>query len=261
MGRLRTFLQQYGWVLGSIALLAAVYLLPPDTSLAEIRRTGALTACIPTSRPPLVTGDPERPGLEIELLQAIATEIGVRFVPNTIAAMGEDFDPSLWRVTRAQCAVIAGGLLDTAETRGFLDVSPSFAETGWTALTPTAGESLSGRTAAILANVPGADRLALSRFLREQDITIRLMRSSEDVANALLSGEAEIAVTGALYARPLAEQLGYALTPLPPPFEATPIVFGLWKGDLTLKRAIAGAIARIRADGRLDALVEKYLGN
>lgn len=261
MGRLLALLQQYGWVAGSIALLSAVYLLPPDTSLAEIRRTGALTACLPPLRPPLVTGDPKRPGLEVELLEAIAAEIGVRFVPNTIAAMGADFDPSLWRVTRAQCAIIGGGLLDTSETRGFLEVSPSFAQTGWTALTPTPDEAIAGRTAAVLANVPGADRLALSRFLREENVTIRLMRSSEEVAEALISGEAEIAITGALYAGPLAEQLGYTLTPLPPPFEATPIVFGLWKGDLTLKRAIVGAFRRIRADGRLDALVEKYLGD
>jgi len=261
MGRLLAFLRLYGWALGSIVLLVAVYLLPPDTSLSQIRRAGVLTACVPASRPPLVTGDAEQPGLEIELLETIAAEIGVRFRANTIATMGEDFDPSLWRVTRAQCAVIAGGLLDSPATRGFLDVSPSFAESGWMALTPTAGESLNGRTAAVLANVAGANRLALSRFLRDENVAIRLMRTTDDVAEALTSGTAEIAITDALYARALAAELGYALTPLPPPLEATPLVFGLWKGDLTLKRAISGAFARIRADGRLDALVEKYLGD
>ena len=42
-----------------LALLAAVYLLPPDTSLREVRRTGALHVCMPPAGPPYVTGDPK----------------------------------------------------------------------------------------------------------------------------------------------------------------------------------------------------------
>ena len=55
-------------LLASLAVLtplAFVYLLPPDTSLAEVRNSGALTACLPDRYPPRVTGDAARPGLEI----------------------------------------------------------------------------------------------------------------------------------------------------------------------------------------------------
>ena len=43
-------------------LLGAVYLLPPDTSLGEVRKAGVLRACMPPSYPPLVTGDSDAPG-------------------------------------------------------------------------------------------------------------------------------------------------------------------------------------------------------
>ena len=34
-----------------------------------------------------------------------------------------------------------------------------------------------------------------------------------------------------------------------------PVVLGLWKGDLTLKRAISAAMARLQKDGQLAAIV------
>jgi len=259
--RLRHVLLQYGWLIGSVALLFAVYVLPPDTSLAEVKRNGVLTACVPTTRPPLVTGDPTAPGLEIELLAAIADEMGLRFLTVTVPAMGQDFDPSLWRITRAQCALVGGGTLDTIETRAFLDVTPSFGETGWIVLTRDPDMPLQGKTAAVLANVPGADRIGLSRYLREQGMTVRLVRSLDELSASLTDGTADIGIADALYARPLAAGIGFATMQLPPPLALHKLVFGLWKGDLTLKRAIVGAFSRIEGDGRLDALKAKYLAD
>ena len=54
------------------ALFGAVYLLPPDTSLAEVKQAGVLRVCVPTRYPPLVTGKPEEPGFDIEFAQAVA---------------------------------------------------------------------------------------------------------------------------------------------------------------------------------------------
>ena len=64
---------------GVFGLLGAVYLLPPDTSLREVRAAGTLRACMPPSYPPLVTGDPAAPGIDVELLQEIAR--GTRVAP------------------------------------------------------------------------------------------------------------------------------------------------------------------------------------
>jgi len=258
-GRFLGIVTRYAWLIGAVALLLAVYVLPPDTSLSEVRRQGVLSACLPVARPPLVTGDPAEPGLEVELLQMIAEEMGLRFQPMTVAAMGRDFDLSLWRISRAQCSVVGGGTLDTATTRAFLDVTPSFGETGWVLLSKTEGRLQPGSTAAVLANVPGADRLGLSRFLREQSVTPKLVRSPDELAAALVDGTVDVGIADALYARQIAGAAGLVVSDLPEPLGHEALVFGLWKGDLTLKRAIVAAMSRIRGDGRLSALTARYL--
>ena len=46
---------------GVFGLLGAVYLLPPDTALSQVRAAGTLRVCLPPFYPPLVTGDPSAP--------------------------------------------------------------------------------------------------------------------------------------------------------------------------------------------------------
>jgi ABC-type amino acid transport substrate-binding protein len=92
-------------------LLAAVNLLPPDTSLSEVRAAGVLRACLPAAYPPLVTGDPAAPGIDVELLRELAKNMDLRLVVSTNAAMGRDFNPRNWHITRAQCDVLAGGVV------------------------------------------------------------------------------------------------------------------------------------------------------
>ena len=48
---------------GVFGLLGAVYLLPPDTALRQVRAAGTLRVCLPPSYPPLVTGNPDAPGM------------------------------------------------------------------------------------------------------------------------------------------------------------------------------------------------------
>ena len=38
-----------------------------------------------------------------------------------------------------------------------------------------------------------------------------------------------------------------------------PIVLGLWKGDLTLKRAIVSAMGRMQRDGELATIMARYI--
>src|SRR5215470_17820695 len=84
------------------ALFGGLYLLPPDTSLAQMKQAGILRICVPTLYPPLVTGKPEAPGFDIEFARAIAKRLDVSLVINANSAMGRDFNPRNWNVTRAQ---------------------------------------------------------------------------------------------------------------------------------------------------------------
>jgi polar amino acid transport system substrate-binding protein len=241
-------------------LLAAVNFLPPDTSLGEVRAAGVLRACVPTAYPPLVTGDAAAPGIDIELLRAIAANMGVRLVISSNAAMGRDFNPRNWHITRAQCDVLAGGVVASTQTRSFLETSPPYAETGWAFVSPQPIGAIAGRRAGVLVGISGLDRLALSRYLREQNVEVTIVTNATEFARGLRDGKFDFAVTEALLADEIAAKEGWTATWAPPPLLRYPLVLGLWKGDLTLKRAIVASLEKLERNGEVAKIKARYLG-
>ena len=89
---------------------------------------------------------------------------------------GQDFNPRNWRVTRAQCQTLAGGVVGSQTTRSFLDVTPSHAETGWMLILPKPLDAWSGKRIGVHTGISGLDRLALSRLLRARTATPAVRR-------------------------------------------------------------------------------------
>lgn len=241
-----------------LALLVGVSLLPPDTSLREVEATSTLKACVPPLYPPLVTGDPERPGLDIELLQAVAAHMGVALQISENQAMGRDFNPRNWNLNRAQCQVIAGGVVDSVQTRSFLETGPAYADTGWAILSRAPLDTIEGRTVGTLALVSGLDRIGLGTYLRSQDVTARVVTNPDALVAGLTDGTLDVGVTEAMLASKLAAENGWAVAWAPAELGRYNVVFGLWKGDITLKRAIEAAFAALDNDGTLDAIRARY---
>jgi ABC-type amino acid transport substrate-binding protein len=255
-GKWRTILS-YVLIFG---LLAAVNLLPPDTSLSEVRAAGVLRACLPSAYPPLVTGDPAAPGIDVELLRALAGNMGLRLVVSTNAALGRDFNPRNWHITRAQCDVLAGGVVASPQTRSFLETSPSYAETGWAFVLPRPTSELAGRRGGVLVGISGVDRLALSRFLREQKVEVTIVSDAAELAQGLRDGKFDFGVTEFLLAGQIAAREGWKVEWAPPPLARYPLVLGLWKGDLTLKRSIVASLDKLERNGDVAAIKSRYLG-
>jgi ABC-type amino acid transport substrate-binding protein len=249
-----------GAIVVVVGLLAAVSFLPPDTTLAQVRATGVLRVCVPDAFPPLVTGRADEPGVDVEILHTVADELGVRLQLVRNSAIGRDFNPRNWRVTRAQCLLIAGGVVDTTTTRGFLVVTTPHLETGWVAVT-RAGEtptSLEGVPVGFYAGITGLDRLALSRWLRDQGAEVTVVSSRSDAASGLEQGRYDVLVSEALTARGIAGELGASPAWLPVTTAPIPVGFGMWKGDLTLERAVEAVLRGMRRDGRLAAITDRY---
>jgi ABC-type amino acid transport substrate-binding protein len=242
------------------APLAAVYLLPPDTSLAELRRAGTLRACVPARYPPLVTGNPDAPGIDVELVRAIAADIGVRSDFTVEAAMGRDFNPRAWHVTRAQCEVLAGGIVASPATRSFLEISPSYAQTGWAFVLPKPLAALRGSRAGVLAGASGLDRIALARLLRQEQVATTIVTSPEALAAGLREGRFDLGITERLLAEQIAAGDNFSVEWAPAALPRYPLALGLWKGDLTLKRAVVGALERMAKNGRMAAILARYRG-
>jgi polar amino acid transport system substrate-binding protein/cystine transport system substrate-binding protein/membrane-bound lytic murein transglycosylase F len=249
-------------VLGALpvlALLAAVYLLPPDTSLSQARAAGTLRACMPPDHPPFVTADAAAPGIDVEILRALTTELGLALLPVEEPAMGRDFNPRSWHLTRAACELVGGGLAASPMTRSFLETSPPYAQTGWAVLAPMPDLELRGRKVGVLAPATGLDRNATATYLRAQGTQNVIVADAQALVAGLRAGRFEAAVTEKLLADQIAAREHWAadwLADLP----RYPVAFGLWKGDLTLKRAIAGGLDRLEREGTTAAILTRYLG-
>ena len=245
----------------TFGLLGGVYALPPDTSLSEVRKSGLLRVCMPPSYPPLVTGNPDAPGIDVELVQAVARKIGVRMVVNLNQAMGLDFNPRNWRVTRAQCEVLAGGVVASPTTRSFLETSPSYAQTGWALVAPKPPADIQGRRVGVLTGISGLDRLALSRYLRAQAAEVTIVPNAAEFVQGLRAGRFDVGVTERLLGGQIAAREGWSVEWAAAELPRYPVVFGLWKGDLTLKRAIVSGLETLARDGEVAKIIARYIGD
>ena len=240
------------------ALFGAVYLLPPDTSLAQIKQAGILRICLPTFYPPLVTGKPDAPGFDVEFAHAMAKRLDVRLIVSTNATMGRDFNPRNWNVTRAQCEVLGGGVVVSDLTRSFLDTTPPHLQTGWALVAANLPARLQGVKVGFYAGLAGLDRIALSRLLQAQKARIEILPSAEALTEALRSGRIDAGVSDALIARQVAGTLDARVAWLPEPLDRYPVAFGLWKGDLTLKRRLIEVIDDLAREGMRSDLAYRY---
>jgi ABC-type amino acid transport substrate-binding protein len=239
-----------------VAFFVLFWVLPPDTSLAQVRRSGVLRACVPDMRAPLVTADPQRPGIEVDLLQAMAQHLGVTLLLERTSRMELNFNPRDWHVSRAQCSVLAGGIVATRNTRSFLDTTPPYLETGWALLRSGTDKSL--KTVSVYPVSSGLDRIALARKLGALHIDAKIVSTPGELVDNIASGKVDGGVTEALTARGLAKNERWQVNWLSADLETQQVTFGLWKGDLTLKRAIVDALERLRQSGRIETLLSTY---
>ena len=240
-------------------LMSAVYLLPADTSLALVQKGGTLKVCVPASYPPLVTGNAADPGFDISLMQAVAEKLGLKLALNANPNMGKDFNPRNWHVTRAQCEVLAGGVLTSRTTQSFLETLSTGVATGWAVIQKPGTTLARGSRIGVYPGLGGLDRLGLSTFLRAQGVQGALRPSLAALEAGLESGEIDAAATEALGAGKLiVDHPDWTISWLPEDLGRATLGIGLWKGDLTLKRAIIAAIDELERDGTIAQLQQRY---
>jgi ABC-type amino acid transport substrate-binding protein len=182
----------------------------------------------------------------------------VRLVTVVNPVMGRDFNPRAWRITRAQCEVLAGGVIGSVTTRSFLETTQSYATTGWAWISSRPGATLDGRRIGVLVGVSGLDRIALAAWLRAANAQVTITPDATELVQGLKDGRFDIGVTERLLAEQLATPLGWTVGWMPAELGRYPVVLGLWKGDLTLKRAVVTAIERMQRSGELATIMARY---
>lgn len=226
--------------IGVIALLLfALSYLPPDTSLSERVEHGVLRFCVPDRNSELIRADDKsRPGYELSLMRGIARDLNLRLQVVEIANMGRSFNPRDWQIGRGQCDILGGGLADSAPNRGFLTLLPNGGRIGLVRVggpaTPARGTEIG-----VFMGSAGLNRVRLSTWMRSADWQPRPLATEAELAAWLGQGSAAIVSS---------------LTPLPTDAvihelpsaasESRPLAFGLWRGDVTLTRAIRAALQK-----------------
>lgn len=243
---------------GAASFLFALTFLPPDNSLSDVQASGVLRVCVPESLPPLITDDPAAPGYDLAMLDLIARDIGVRLAINRNSAIGSDFNPRNWRLTRAQCQVIAGGVVDNSATRGFLELLPTGIKTGWAMAISKEVLLQDGATLGVFPGPSSLDRVALSRYLRSNNLKTAPASSSAQLTHMFQGGAVDAIIS---------DRLTLSALDLPDAdvrmmeeggLQEFDLAFGLWKGDATLLRAIRKSRENLMQTGLADALAAQY---
>jgi polar amino acid transport system substrate-binding protein/cystine transport system substrate-binding protein/membrane-bound lytic murein transglycosylase F len=120
---------------------------------------------------------------------------------------------------------------------------------------------LRGGTVCILVSATGLDRIALSAWLRAAKTRTTIVGNATDLVDDVKQGQCDAGITERLLAVQLAERNRLSVGWLPRDLVRYPLVFGLWKGDLTLKRAVVAAMDRLRRDGELAKITARYIPN
>lgn len=257
---LRQWMKNFGAISMILGLLLAVTYLPPDNSLKEATAGGALRACVPPSYPPLVTGEADQPGIDIEILKELADRLHISLALNRNDAIGRDFNPRNWGLNRAQCQIIAGGVVDSDQTRSFLETAPAYGKTGWALISPQSVSELKGLNIGVLTLVSGLDRIGLATYLRNAGAKVEIVRTPEDLLAGIRTRKFDAGITEALLATKLASDAQWQAAWMPAELKRHGLVFGLWKGELTLKRAIDQAMKDMMMDGTIAKIMARYAG-
>lgn len=240
-----------------LLMLATAALASSDTSLHKVQAAGLLKVCVPFDHPPLSGKVAAKPGLEVELAQAVAKQMGLGLQLDHVR--GWELASLDQKVRRTQCQLIAGGVVDAEFHRQQLEfLSPSL-DIGWAIVYSPEVPGLKGTRVTVYAGFPGLDRLALSRFLKGQGSEVVLVGSAKEFSQSLTSKQVQVGITDSLLARHIAAQHNFkvAWVPMVQPRYALKLL-GVWKGERALKKEVMKAIGVLEQKGQIQALFTRY---
>jgi polar amino acid transport system substrate-binding protein len=254
-------------ILRLILLLAALALLPAcalaDDSLSRVQGSGTLRIGLDPTYPPFeLADDAGLSGLDVDLAGALAEALGVA---PAFSYFGYDglYDALL----TGQVDVLLSALVVSPErTRDFAYSRPYY-DAGQVLIVPAASplqtpaDLTSGRVAVELGALGHVEALALART--RPDLTVIPHGSAAEALDALAAGEADAAlvdsISGRLYLRDRPPDAP-ALRRLPEPVAAEPFALVVRSEDQALLAELDAQLAAMAADGRLDALIARWVG-
>ncbi len=228
-------------------------------ALADIVARGTLRVAVPQDFPPFgsVGADMTPQGYDIDVAKLIADKLGVKveLVPVTSAN----------RVPYLQTNkvdLVISSLGKNAEREKVIDFSTAYAPFfngvfGPQDVSLSKAEDLKGKTVAVTRG--SVEDLELTK-VAPADATIKRYEDNNGTISAFLSGQAEVVATGNVVAAAILAKNPPKRPEMKFLIKNSPCYIGLNKNETALLEKVNATIAAAKADGSLNAIATKWLG-
>ncbi len=251
------------WIAFMLVLILALALVAgcakpaaTQTAVDKIKAAGKLTVLTNAAFPPFeYLGSDNKPaGVDIDLAQAIADELGV-----TLEVVDMDFDGIVPAIQTGKGDLGVAGITASDERRQSVDFSIDYFSTTQNIIVREDNAEISGPD-----DLPGKKigvQMATTGDLFASDIEgaeIIRFKTGPDAGLALANGQIDAVVIDAMPASQIvAANTGIKV--LEEPFTEEQYAMALAKGNDDLKAVVDEVLGKLLDDGTVDALIEKHM--
>jgi polar amino acid transport system substrate-binding protein len=228
-------------------------------ALDDIMKAGVLKVAVPQDFPPFgsVGSDLKPVGYDIDMATLLAKEMGVKVEIVPVASANR-----IPYLTTKKVDLVISSLGKNAEREKVIDFSTAYAPFFSGVFAPadtkvTKVEDLAGKTVGVTRGA--IEDLELSK-IAPPSVVMKRYEDNNGTISAFLSGQVELVATGNVVAAAI-----LAKNPPKKPevkflIKDSPCVVGLNKGEPKLLAKIDAIIAKVKKDGQLSAISQKWLG-
>jgi polar amino acid transport system substrate-binding protein len=245
-----------------MAVSALVALLPGRPAhadaLANIHKAGVIRVAIPNDFPPFGSLGPDLKlqGYDIDMAGLIAKELGVK--AELVPVTSTNRIPFL---TTGKVDVVISSLGKNAERAKVIDFSQAYAPFPKSVYGPKdvsikAPADLAGKTIGVTRG--STEDLALSA-LAPASATIKRYEDNNATAQSYLIGQVQLVTLGNIVANAVNERTKLRQLDVKFPVEDTPCYVGVAKGEPALLDKVNVIITKLKTDGRLNDLSQRWI--
>lgn len=224
-----------------------------DLALARVQKAGVMTVGNSPDYPPFETVDDKgnTVGFDVDLLQAMATEMGVKIQLKNLS-----FDTIVTAVQNGQADIGMSGFSINADRAKQIDFTNPYFVGGQVIVTTkdsgiTKKEDLQGK---IIATQMGTTCATAAKGIT--GATVKELEDFNIAWSMLKTGAAKAVVADISVAKEYIAKEGYVQVGEPLSYEETAIV--VQKNNPSLVKALNEALAKVKASGTYDQLVAKW---
>lgn len=244
-----------------LLLLLLVACRPDSATWDRIQETGVLRVGLDPTFPPFQMDDGSAlQGLDVDLAEAIATDLGLR-----VEFVYFGYDGLYDALATQQVEVLISALVIMPERTGDFAYSDPYFNAGELLIVPATSsitrmaDLANGRLAVELGAQGHVEATIWERRLT--NLTILPYNTPDETITAVITNEADAAlidsVSGRLFLR---EQPQHQLTYLPDPVTVEPYAFVVRREDERLLAELNNSLNRLRQSNQLEEIIGQWLG-